>query len=141
MDTFTKDYPRGNLRVSDADRDRAVAELSEAFQVGRLTAEEFDERSGKALSATTETDLAGLLADLPRAAAAMGDGVPGSVCPGARDRVPAGWVAPSVAVAVLVVACAAVVVGGYVHAALASVPIPLLVVALIAFRRLFRSAR
>ena len=34
MDTS---FPAGDLRVSDADRDRAVSELSEHFQVGRLT--------------------------------------------------------------------------------------------------------
>lgn len=34
MHTTTRDYPPGALRVPDADRDRAVAELSEAFQAG-----------------------------------------------------------------------------------------------------------
>jgi hypothetical protein len=58
-------YPAGDLRVSGADRDRAVHELSEAFKAGRLTADEFSERSGEALSARTGTELTGLLADLP----------------------------------------------------------------------------
>jgi hypothetical protein len=58
-------YPPGDLRVSDADRDRALSELSEAFQVGRLTAGEFDQRSGQALGARTGKELAALLADLP----------------------------------------------------------------------------
>jgi hypothetical protein len=58
-------YPSGDLRASDADRDRAVSELSEAFQVGRITADEFDERSGQALSARTGKELTALLADLP----------------------------------------------------------------------------
>jgi hypothetical protein len=58
-------YPSGDLRVSDADRDRAVSELSEAFQVGRITADEFDERSGQALTARTGKELTALLADLP----------------------------------------------------------------------------
>lgn len=69
MDTTTygaSRYPRGDLRVSDADRDRAVSELSEAFQAGRLTMEEFEERSGQALGARTGKDLTKLLADLPR---------------------------------------------------------------------------
>jgi hypothetical protein len=65
MNTATRDYPAGDLRVSDADRDRALRELSEAFQAGRLTAPEFDQRSGQALSACTGNDLAVLLADLP----------------------------------------------------------------------------
>ena len=58
-------YPVGDLRVSDADRDRAVHELGEAFKAGRLTADEFGERSGQALSARTGSELTGLLADLP----------------------------------------------------------------------------
>jgi hypothetical protein len=58
-------FPLGDLRVSDADRDRALSELSEAFQVGRITADEFDQRSGRALTARTGKELTALLADLP----------------------------------------------------------------------------
>jgi hypothetical protein len=83
MDTMTygeSRYPRGDLRVSDADRDRAISELSEAFQAGRLTAEEFEERSDHALRARTGNDIAKLLADLPRnsarSPAGNGPGVP-----------------------------------------------------------------
>jgi len=65
MKTATSDYPAGDLRVSDADRDRALGELSEAFQAGRLTAGEFDQRSGQALGARTGKELTVLLADLP----------------------------------------------------------------------------
>ncbi len=65
MDRAGWNYPSGDLRVSDADRDRAVHELSGAFQAGRLTADEFDERSGQALSARTGEELTALLADLP----------------------------------------------------------------------------
>jgi Domain of unknown function (DUF1707) len=54
------------LRVSDADRDTVVTELGRHFQDGRLDQNEFGERMGAALSAKTEGDLAGLLADLPR---------------------------------------------------------------------------
>jgi hypothetical protein len=66
MNTPSRGYPPGDLRVSDAERDRAVSELSEHFQAGRLTAEEFDERSGQALRARTGADLACLFTDLPR---------------------------------------------------------------------------
>jgi hypothetical protein len=66
MNTATRDYPAGNLRVSDADRDRALGELSDAFEAGRITADEFDERSGQALGARTGTELTAVLADLPR---------------------------------------------------------------------------
>ena len=64
MDT-TKSFPSGGIRVSDADRDQAIAELSEHFQAGRLTQEEFEERSGRALQARTGDDLAALFTDLP----------------------------------------------------------------------------
>ena len=60
-------FPPGDLRVSDADRDRALSELSEAFRVGRITADEFDQRSGQALRARTGKELTALLADLPLA--------------------------------------------------------------------------
>jgi Domain of unknown function (DUF1707) len=65
MDRAGWNYPAGDLRVSDADRDRAVHELSEAFKAGRLTPDEFSERSGEALSARTGSELTGLLTDLP----------------------------------------------------------------------------
>src|ERR1039457_4567527 len=65
MDTSPRASTAGYLRVSDADRDSALAELSEHFQAGRLTAAELDERTGQALSARTWEDLAGLMADLP----------------------------------------------------------------------------
>jgi len=58
-------YPDQELRVSDADRDQALGELSQAFQAGRITADEFDQRSGRALGARTGKELAALLADLP----------------------------------------------------------------------------
>jgi hypothetical protein len=65
MDGTGRGFPPGEIRVSDADRDRAVSELGEAFRVGRLTADEFDERAGQALAARTGRDLSALLADLP----------------------------------------------------------------------------
>jgi hypothetical protein len=66
MDTAKRDYyPPGDLRVSDAERDRALSELSEALQAGRITADEFDKRSGQVLSARTGKELTALLADLP----------------------------------------------------------------------------
>ena len=58
-------FPPGGLRVSDADRDQAVSRLSEAFQAGRITADELDQRSGQALRARTGEELTALLEDLP----------------------------------------------------------------------------
>jgi hypothetical protein len=65
MDRAGWHYPPGHIRVSDADRDRALGELTEAFQAGRITADEFDQRSGQALAARTGKELTALLADLP----------------------------------------------------------------------------
>jgi hypothetical protein len=70
MDTPSTRFPGGEIRVSDADRDQAIAELSEHFQAGRLTQEEFEDRSGRALRARTGSDLGELFADLPRGTAA-----------------------------------------------------------------------
>jgi Domain of unknown function (DUF1707) len=53
------------MRASDADRDTVVADLGEHFQAGRLTTEEFDERTGRALTARTWGELRELLTDLP----------------------------------------------------------------------------
>jgi hypothetical protein len=56
--------PKG-VRASDADRERTASLLREHHAVGRLTAEEFNERVEKAFAAKTIGDLDGLLADLP----------------------------------------------------------------------------
>ena len=60
----------GGIKASDADRDAVLSQLSEHFQAGRLTAAEFDDRSGRALEARTLGELSDLLRDLPSAAAA-----------------------------------------------------------------------
>ena len=64
MNAMTGNYPPAAMRASDADRDAVVSDLSEHFQVGRLTAGEFDERTGRALAARTWGELRELLADL-----------------------------------------------------------------------------
>jgi len=76
MNTATRDYPAGDLRVSDADRDRALRELSEAFEAGRITGGEFDQRSQQALCARTGEELTVLLADLPHNRAGAEASVP-----------------------------------------------------------------
>jgi hypothetical protein len=78
-------FSPGDLRVSDADRDWAVSELTEHFQAGRITTEELEERSGLALQARTGKELAALFADLPAASTSRTQpAVP------ADDPVPAG---------------------------------------------------
>lgn len=60
--------PGGRLvRASDADRDRAIAALAAASAEGRLSLEEYSQRSEAALVARTFGDLAGLTDDLPAA--------------------------------------------------------------------------
>jgi hypothetical protein len=105
MDRAGWTYPTGDIRVSDADRDRAIGELSEARQVGRITADEFDERSGQAVAARTGKELTALLTDLPA------EPVPAvrSTRPERPHRLPASRTA--VAAAVAAVCCAAISVG------------------------------
>ena len=67
MNATLENYPAAEMRASDADRDAVLSELSEHFQAGRLTAEEFDERAGQALAARTHGELRNLLRDLPAA--------------------------------------------------------------------------
>jgi hypothetical protein len=65
MNTAPGRYENRPLKASDADRDAVVAALSEHFQAGRLTTEELEERTGRALAGRTLDDLAELTADLP----------------------------------------------------------------------------
>jgi hypothetical protein len=65
MDRAGWNYPSGDIRVSDADRDQALAELSQAYQAGRMTPDEFEQRSEQALGSRTGKELTALLADLP----------------------------------------------------------------------------
>jgi hypothetical protein len=53
------------LRASDADRERTVAALRHHASVGRLTVEELAERSERAYTAATVSELAVLQTDLP----------------------------------------------------------------------------
>jgi hypothetical protein len=52
------------MRASDADRERVVAVLQQALADGRITVDEFGERSSTASAARTQDELAGLTRDL-----------------------------------------------------------------------------
>jgi hypothetical protein len=65
METDARGFPLGELRVSDAERDRAVSELGVAYRVGRITGDEFGLRSAQAWGARTGRELSATLADLP----------------------------------------------------------------------------
>ncbi len=55
------------MRVSDAEREAAAAELREHYAAGRLTTEELNERLDRAFAAKTRADLNALMTDLPSA--------------------------------------------------------------------------
>ena len=54
------------IRIGDAERDRAVAALGDHFAAGRLTNEEFEQRMEQAIKARFNDDLEPLFVDLPR---------------------------------------------------------------------------
>jgi hypothetical protein len=58
-------YRGADLRVSDAERAEVADSLSRHHGDGRLDQVTFNERLDRAMNATTQADLAGLLADLP----------------------------------------------------------------------------
>jgi Flp pilus assembly protein TadB len=96
--------------VSDADRDRAITELSEHYQAGRLTTEELEDRTGRALAARTSADLAALFTDLPRRQGPVTSSAPSiPASPGQS------WPArvPVVPVAILAVVAVLALLGGH----------------------------
>ena len=136
MDTTSRArraYAAGDLRVSDADRDRALAELSEHFQAGRLTAAELEDRTGRALSARTGNDLAVLLADLP-AAQVVTTAAPARRS--GRHLGPVAWICVAACVAAVATVAGAIGSGHHVHIVL--VPWWLILVALFVLRRRHR---
>jgi hypothetical protein len=76
-------YSGQHVRVSDAERQAGIDRLAGHFGDGRLDHAEFDERVGRAMTATTRADLDGLFGDLPETGAPA---VPGR--PRRRHRYP-----------------------------------------------------
>ena len=62
---FRRAARTGQIRIGDAERDQAVAALSEHFVAGRITQTEFEERSDQATRARYVDDLSPLFDDLP----------------------------------------------------------------------------
>lgn len=137
--TAASSFPPGDLRVSDADRDRAITELTEHFQAGRITTDELEERSGLALRARTGKELAALFADLPagpapstQATAPTGDPGPAPI-----RRAPAiGFAVAAVAVFVTLMILASGARGHHYLGSLAPLLVALLIVRLLARRGL-----
>jgi len=69
-----------SIRASDQDRDVVVAVLRDAYTAGRLTLEEFDERTTAAYASKTWGELRKLTEDLP-AQPILGSDVPGRPLP------------------------------------------------------------
>jgi hypothetical protein len=72
------------MRVSDAEREAAAAELREHFASGRLDQEELDERLSRAFTGKTRGDLNALFTDLP----SSGTGWSDTTAPGAGPTFP-----------------------------------------------------
>ncbi|RMI31719.1 DUF1707 SHOCT-like domain-containing protein [Nocardia stercoris] len=76
-----------DIRIGTAEREQAMARLSDHFSAGRLSVAEFDERSAAVAAAVTRGDLAPIFADLPEptvTAAAVEPAGPASQAPGPR---------------------------------------------------------
>ncbi len=81
--------PDDSLRVSDAERDVTLRTLGDHAAVGRLTLDELEERSSRALAAKTRGELATLTSDLPQEAGQESGFSPASAP--ARTRKPVRW--------------------------------------------------
>jgi hypothetical protein len=97
----------GHWRASHADRERAADVLKAAFAEGRLTRDEFDERTGQVYGSRTYAELAALTADLPSGplgALPQGPALPATRSQSAWPQVQARQPVNSLAVASLVCA-------------------------------------
>jgi Domain of unknown function (DUF1707)/Cell wall-active antibiotics response 4TMS YvqF len=65
LDSQHEQHGGSQVRASDADRDQIIEALAAASAEGRLSLEEYSQRSEAALVARTHGELAGLTADLP----------------------------------------------------------------------------
>ena len=109
---MTRNYRPAAMRASDVDRDAVVSDLSEHFQAGRLTAGEFDDRTGQALTARTWGELGELAADLP--AARPPAPAPAAVPSAGRPQPPSGRAAPALAgLAIAAVVLVLMIPGGW----------------------------
>ncbi|MFD2422115.1 DUF1707 SHOCT-like domain-containing protein [Amycolatopsis pigmentata] len=64
------------IRIGDADREQALHALGEHMSHGRLTIDEYGERSAKVTAAKTRGDLGALFTDLPEPHPRFGTGTP-----------------------------------------------------------------
>ncbi|GAA4893440.1 hypothetical protein GCM10025789_08270 [Tessaracoccus lubricantis] len=76
------------LRIGDLERNEAVGFLQTHAEQGRLTADEFNERIGNALTARTHGELAALFTDLPSPKPGRVDNLPSVPQPGPLQTPP-----------------------------------------------------
>ncbi|MGA1836599.1 DUF1707 domain-containing protein [Herbiconiux sp. 11R-BC] len=81
--TDYSDPATASLRLSDTERATAVSSLARALAEGRITADEFTERSAAAKAAVHRGDLAPLFTDLPDTVHSSGATAGGATPPGA----------------------------------------------------------
>jgi Domain of unknown function (DUF1707) len=118
MDMPAWNFLPDDRRLSAAERDQAIAWLSEHFQAGRLTREEFEELSGRALQARTAGELSVLFTGLPENTAAVpavggpGAGRPWRLSPGS---VRGAGRRPTVSILILCVIAAIILTGALGH--------------------------
>ena len=67
---------KAHLRIGDAEREHAAAELAEHYAQGRLSVEEHSERIDQVWTARTQAELAPLFHDLPSPSGRVGRGRP-----------------------------------------------------------------
>lgn len=79
-----------DIRIGTAERERALALLSEHYSAGRLTLAEFEERTEVVLEARYQRDLDPVFADLPRPPAPLAKAQP-------LEPAPVGPAAPTLA--------------------------------------------
>jgi hypothetical protein len=77
--------PLWGMRASDTDREAVVTVLRDAYTAGRLTLDEFDQRTSAAYAGKTWGELRGLTADLPEVPE-MGADLPGRPAPRPAPR-------------------------------------------------------
>jgi hypothetical protein len=77
------------MRVGTAEREAAAAKLNEAFEEGRLTLAEHDERLSACFNAVTRADLRALVADLPDGQAVIGESTAAALTPRPKASPPA----------------------------------------------------
>ncbi len=93
----------GDIRVGSAEREEALAALAEHHAAGRLDANEYEDRRGRATDAIVRRDLTSLFTDLPEPRPRLGSSAGAAVkrpsapqtAEGRRSRRWARWRGPS----------------------------------------------